>query len=503
MTREELNDPRWRMRNLYYITDKSGTKVLFVPNVMQEDFLDNLDYWTLCLKARQQGVTTLIMIIALDMCLFVPNTHAAIIAQDQKSARDLFNDKMKFAYDNLDPNIRKCVQAVGDSKSELQFANGSTIRVSTTTRASTLQILHVSEFGKLCARYPAKAKEIITGALPSVGKDGFCFIESTAEGKEGPYYDLVKAAQEMIAKKRKRGPRDFKLLFYAWHDNPDYQQDHVEDIDQDQAKYFDDTEVIINKKFTLQQKYWYVATRKTLRNDHALMKQEYPSTVDESFEQSQEGCWFADQMPSVRAQGRVTRVPYQRGYPVHTCWDIGKSDGTAIWCFQKIGIAFHFINFIEDWNKEYDHYVAELQSNNYVLGTHYLPHDGKHNRQAKSAEESKTPKSILEELGLSNIVIVPQISRKILAINAARTILPTCYFDQDRTPKGVAHLEAYHKIWDTSKGCWSSEAAHDVHSEAADAFMQFATGYKDQTSLDINDLLKRRDSVNSTNPFNN
>lgn len=54
--------------------------------------------------------------------------------------------------------------------------------VSNSGRSGTHNRVHVSEFAKLCAKYPAKADEIITGTIPSVPANGRMDIESTAEG---------------------------------------------------------------------------------------------------------------------------------------------------------------------------------------------------------------------------------------------------------------------------------------------------------------------------------
>ena len=75
------------------------------------------------------------------------------------------------------------------------FANNSSIRVSTSMRSGTLQLLHISEYGQLCARFPEKAREVRTGALNTIQAGQVVFIESTAEGKEGHFYDLCEAAQ--------------------------------------------------------------------------------------------------------------------------------------------------------------------------------------------------------------------------------------------------------------------------------------------------------------------
>src|SRR5829696_9052324 len=93
------------------------------------------------------------------------------------------------------------------------FSNNSSIRVGTSLRSGTLQYLHVSEYGKLCAKYPEKAREVRTGALNTIQSGQVVFIESTAEGQEGHFFELSEAARA----KERRGvpltPLDFKFLF--------------------------------------------------------------------------------------------------------------------------------------------------------------------------------------------------------------------------------------------------------------------------------------------------
>ena len=46
--------------------------------------------------------------------------------------------------------------------------------------------MHVSELGKICKKYPEKAKEIVTGDVEAVPADGgIITLEATAEGKKG------------------------------------------------------------------------------------------------------------------------------------------------------------------------------------------------------------------------------------------------------------------------------------------------------------------------------
>jgi hypothetical protein len=135
----------------------------FVPNTAQLRFLDDLHSLNLILKARQLGFTTLCCLVYLDACVFGPHTRAGVIAHRLEDAKVIFRDKIKFPYDRLDEGIRAAVPAVQDSADTLTFGNNSSLRVSTSMRSGTLQYLHVSEFGKICAQFPDKAREIVTG----------------------------------------------------------------------------------------------------------------------------------------------------------------------------------------------------------------------------------------------------------------------------------------------------------------------------------------------------
>jgi hypothetical protein len=107
MLEERFSDRRWRLNNLYTIKDKAGNAIPFRMNANQEQLLSEL--WTLniILKARQMGFTTLIQLVMLDACLFNSNTSAGIVAHNREDAEAFFDDKIKFAYDHLDPEIQR------------------------------------------------------------------------------------------------------------------------------------------------------------------------------------------------------------------------------------------------------------------------------------------------------------------------------------------------------------------------------------------------------------
>lgn len=59
-------------------------------------------------------------------------------------------------------------------------------------------------------------------------------------------------------------------------------------------------------------------------------------------------------------------------------------------------------------------------------------------------------------------------------IEAARLVLPRCWFDETATYEGVEHLRAYMREWDERTQTYKSKPKHDQHSHASDAFRYLA-----------------------------
>ena len=493
---ECLADPWWRITSgqLYKIMIKGddgedGLVLPFIPNDAQLNLLTNLHTRNNILKARQLGFTTVIAILFLDSCLFRENVRAAIVAQSEDIAKTIFRDKVGFAYDNLPPSLKAAMPLDRDSASELLFShNNSSIRVATSARSGTLQYLHISEFGKICAKFPERADEVITGSIPAVPTNGMVFIESTAEGQDGHFYKICKRSEALMLEDKKLNPKDFKFHFYPWWGEGRYQTnpDNVVLTPKDH-EYFDKIEGQSNCAISVEQRAWWVMTRDSeFSGEEEKMWQEYPSTPKEAFQKSKEGCYYTVQMSKARKDGRITNVAYRPGYPVNTFWDIGGGDGTGIWLHQKIGQNDNFIGYIEGWGEPYNYYVGELNKLGYVLGTHYLPHDGNHQRQGELGNIA--PIDMLKNLGLHNIEIVPRTPEINHGIQATRDSFSTCWFDEVQCKEGIIHLDSYRKKWNNTTQRFMDTPVHDIHSECADAFRQFGqmntSGDLDGSSLD-------------------
>jgi hypothetical protein len=471
--KENLENPTWRLHNLYFIIDKSGEKVLFKPNRAQRRLLKHVWYRNLILKARQRGFSTLIQIMMLDSCLWNSNQSTGVIAQDEPSATTIFR-KIKFAYDNLPADAKAMAPLAKDSATELILSNGSSLKVATSVRSATIQFLHVSEFGKICAKYPHKAREILTGSLPAVDQTGLVFIESTAEGREGAFFDMTEDARALLASRKPISKLQYRFHFSSWHEAGEYRVDPtgIQISGADQA-YFMRLEASTGKTLDDAQKAWYVVTRDTqFSGDAQMMKQEYPSLADEAFEQSIEGVYYANELAAARRGNRITSVPWRPERPVNTFWDIGMNDEMVIWFHQRIGPRDHWIDYCEAGDQPFSFFTKIMQEKPYTYGMHYLPHDG--DRRFQDAHILKSSVDILSGLGLRNIDVVPRTPDVTIAIRQVRDAFPNYWFDETKCAPGLKHLGLYRKEWNERLAVWSSVPRHDSHSNAADAIRQHA-----------------------------
>lgn len=460
---ELLSDRKWRMENLYYIKNKQGAKVLFKPNWAQIELMDP-HYFNIVLKARQLGVTTYHAIMFLDTTLFNEHVNAAIIADNKVNAKEIFVDKVRFAYDNLPDCLRDLIPCDKKNVNELRFNNGSVFRVGTTLRSGTLNLLHITEFAKICVDNPKKANEIISGAINTLEAGQFCCIESTARGRSGSFYDMCKGAMDLQLEGRKLSLLDWKFYFFPWYRERSYRLPDVDfPISKEHTQYFDKLEVDLGITLDASQRAWYVKKSETQQD---YMKREYPSTPDEAFESANEGLYFGMQMSKAREERRIGHLPYDENAPTFSSWDLGISDDTAIWIWQTVGKSIHFIDYYENSGEICAHYVKWVKSRPYQFEKHYMPFDAAQREKGSG----KTYADIARDLGLK-VEIVPYEKNEMFGIDATRVMFNRFWFDQSKCAKGIKAVDSFRKEWNEKLGCYREKSLHDWASHASKALI--------------------------------
>lgn len=196
--------------------------------------------------------------------------------------------------------------------------------------------------------------------------------------------------------------------------------------------------------------------------------QEYLCSFDAAFS----GAYYAPMLDdgSNRAGGRVFYDPMR---PVITGWDLGTADPTVIWFAQQMENGnLNVIDYYENNNKDFMHFVNVVKNKGYSYSYHVLPHDGNN----RSWDSGKSRKDIARSHGLK-IVTAPK-TNPLEGIAVAQTKLYTTVFDSVRCKQGIRHLQQYCSKKDQITGQDTGEPAANGSQHAADAFRTLIMGMK-------------------------
>lgn len=501
--RNKIASQYWRLNNLYYIIDKSGNKVKFKFNWAQAILYQSLWYCSVILKARQLGMTTFICIFFLDQALFNSYTSCGIIAHNRDDAEKFFEKKVKFAYENLPQEIQDLRKANTDSAKQYRFNNGSSITVGTSLRSDTLQFLHISEYGKLCAKFPEKAKEIRTGAINTVQAGCYCLIESTAEGATGDFHTITTVALGKLRADTRLSTLDFKAFFFPWHKHPEYTltdftQEELDELPLIMTEYFAELEDLDGIKLSPGQKMWYWKKWEIQQDE---MVREFPSTPEEAFSVPLRGAFYELQIRRLIKERRLTKVPYDESLPVHTVWDLGIYDNMSIWFIQLVGKAIHFIDYYTNTDKGFLHYKQILDSKGYLYGSHIGPHDlGA--RQHTATEDPETRTEVAAKVGI-NFIELPREVDVMNGINRTRTMFSRFWFDSEKCcageQSGFGGLQNYRKQWNEKLVKYDEKPLHNWAAHPADGVRMVSLAVKEDvisnTWYDQGDLTVRQNYI--------
>ena len=210
--------------------------------------------------------------------------------------------------------------------------------------------------------------------------------------------------------------------------------------------------------------------------------EEYLHVYEGELKQFADGAIYAKQLKKARDDGRIDWLPVESA-PVHTFWDLGRNDTTAIWFIQHIGHAYRFIDYYEHRLVDLDHYANILREKDYVYGTHYLPHDAEHKVLGSN---NRSRREILEGLGVTPSVTVPRIDSVENGIAMVRDVFSKCFFHAENCEVGLNALANYQYVWDERYDTFRQSPLHNWASNGSDAFRMFAQGYEEEIeSIDL------------------
>lgn len=465
-----LREPLWRLDNLYRIVDKQGDSIPFHLNPIQKRFVEGLHTRNLALKARQVGLSTVSVLYLLDAIIFNPDTSAGIVSYSLEHAQHIFKRIIGHALDNMTEWGKALFSIKQRSARELTLSNGSFLRVDTTLRGGSYQMVLVSEFGKTCARNPIKAEEVVTGTLQTVPKDGIVIIESTAEGNDGFFADMCN--QAILRGNENLSELDYKLFFFPWYDEKSYQIQTSINYETALEDYFDEIEEKADISITLPQRFWYAHQRSILDEK---IKQEFPSSPQEAFLASSDAYYYQLLIEEAYRENRCLHTSlYDSLLPVYVAMDIGVNDLTVMVFFQLIHGEIRIFDYYEDNNKGVDFYANYLlRDKHYLYHTIFLPHDASH--RDKSIVDNVFERHFRQMFSHTStrIIVLPKADVN-LGIANVKLKFRRFVFAINKVKKLVDHLSKYRKKWSEQYGKWLDEEFHDVHSHYADSVRYLA-----------------------------
>ncbi len=202
---------------------------------------------------------------------------------------------------------------------------------------------------------------------------------------------------------------------------------------------------------------------------------EYDQEFECSFTAAITGAYYGKLMEQADQDGRIGEIPWEPTLPVHTGWDLGWGDSTAIWFVQQVGMMTNWIDYYESAGEPLSHYAKELGKKSYVYGDIILPHDARQHGLISGKTREQELRSLLE--GKIRIAGMHSVDD---GINAFRAMLPKSRFNKIKCAPGIESLRNYRRDWNEMMGVFKPTPRHDWASHGADAGRYVAVGLKER-----------------------
>lgn len=407
-------------------------KIPYKPRDLQAEMHKDLKRWNVLVMHRRFGKTVFAVnhMIKHALTCPLPRPRVALVAPTFTQAKRISWDYVKY-YAGVIPGV-----TFNETELRADFPNGGRIMLLSGENPDALRgiYLDLCVFDEYGMQNPRVWGEVVRPALSD--REGAAIFLGTPNG-HNHFYEIMQQAKNEVSEGSD---------YWYW-------------------KIAKASETKLVKEEELD------AARKQ------MTEEQYEQEYECSFTAAIIGAYYGRLLVELEDKDRVTRVPYDPALPVHTAWDLGINDSTAIWFAQIFrGGAVNVIDYYENTGFGLDHYAEVLRQKDYHYGDHLAPHD-------IEIRELGSGKSRLEtafSLGI-RFKVIPKM-KVADGINAARLLMPKCYFDKDNCAVGIEMLKQYRQEWDEKRKIFRDQPRHDFTSHAADAFRYLAIGLENRTT---------------------
>ncbi len=212
-------DPSYFINNYAKISHPMHGLIPFKTYDYQQDLLENFNdhRFTVILKARQLGISTIVAAYVTWMMIFHRDKNILVMATKFQTASNLVK-KVKAILKNLPEWIRIAEISV-DNRTSFELTNGSQIKASSTSsdagRSEALSLLVIDE-----AAHVEGLEDLWTALYPTLSTGGRCISLSTPNGVGNWFHQTYVDAEA--------NENDFYPIKLPWDAHPDRDQDWFE-----------------------------------------------------------------------------------------------------------------------------------------------------------------------------------------------------------------------------------------------------------------------------------
>lgn len=243
-------------------------------------------------------------------------------------------------------------------------------------------------------------------------------------------------------------------IIFTW--NPQHPDDAIDEFCNEMANEPDC--LVIHVNFT-ENPFLTDVSKREIEIDKKNSPEDFDHIWLGNYDTSFHGHYYAKLLDEAKIEGRITNVPKKTGCDYIHVWDLGRSDATAIWVYQIVGLEVRFIDYLQGNFEDLDYYAKWIKDNGYNDKC-YLPHDANHKRMGMKG----SIKDQLQTMGISNISVLPadnvDATRRL-----AKTLIKECYFDESKCKDGLQVLRKERAEKDERTGRWKE--IHEMDGAAA------------------------------------
>ena len=470
--RQYLSSKLWRLNNCYTVINKHGEKVKFVMNLAQHIVYaaSRVHSRLIILKSRQQGISTFWLICFFDDAMFVPNMSIGLMAQGTDEAATLL-ERAKLLWDEMHPRIKYRQRRTldKDNLKEFSFNNNSKIFIRVSFRSTTLQRLHISEFGKIANNNPQRAKETKTGTLQALARGMTGVIESTAEGRN-MFKLMWDDSVRVEALGRGFAAKDFKPVFLSWLDDPDCVEPVYQPEDESATKYFTELEELLKRTIVVEQRNFWIAQRRELGED---IFQEYPATPTEAFTATRDGTFYNKlYLTKVVQRGRVVPDLYDPNLATDVFFDLGVDDYFVIGFVQYHAGGLRLVREYHNQGKNIAHYLDWVIATGIPIRYWVFPHDISarelgYGKGGAAITRKQIVMNHLKDCDVRPTIIVGSKDSIADGIETTKLLLEDLWVDPS-CEYVISCIQEYSKEFDEKLQVWRDTPVHDIYSHGAD-----------------------------------